>query len=54
VPNVKRGLLPETQRKRFHEIDILQYEHETSSDVDHDLELERRIHAGEAAPEAAA
>ncbi len=55
VPNVKSlGLLSETQRRRFHEMDILQYETENSSDVDHDIELERRIRAGEIAPEAAA
>jgi hypothetical protein len=55
VPNVKSlGLLSETQRARFHEMDILQYESETSSDVDHDMNLERRIRAGEVAPEAAA
>jgi hypothetical protein len=50
VPNVKSlGLLSDRQRERFHALDILQYEHETSSDVDHDAEIERRIRAGEAA-----
>ncbi len=54
VPNVKSlGLLSETQRKRFHEMDILQYESETSSDVDHDVEIERRIRAGEISADAA-
>ena len=48
VPNVKSlGLLSDPQRERFHALDILQYEHETSSDIDHDIELERRIRAGE-------
>ena len=32
----------------------LQYEHETTSDVDHDVELERRMRAGEVAPPRAA
>ena len=44
VPNVKSlGLLhSEKQRRRFHELDILQYEHETTSDVDQDaLEVAR-------------
>jgi hypothetical protein len=48
VPNVKSlGLLSPRQRERFHSLDILQYEHETTSDVDHDIDLERRIRAGE-------
>jgi len=48
VPNVKSlGLLSERQRARFHALDILQYEHETTSDVDHDVEFERRVRAGE-------
>ena len=48
VPNVKSlGLLSERQRKRFHAIDILQYENDTTSDVDHDVEIERRIRSGE-------
>jgi hypothetical protein len=55
VPNVKSlGLLSERQRERFHALDILQYENETTSDVDHDAELERRIRSGEAAASAAA
>jgi hypothetical protein len=54
VPNVKSlGLLSERQRRRFHELDILQYETETTSDVDHDIEEERRIRAGESTPAAA-
>jgi len=49
VPNVKSlGLLrSEKQRRRFHELDILQYEDETTSDVDQDIEEERRLRAGE-------
>ncbi len=46
VPNVKSlGLLSERQRKRFHELDILQYENETTTDVDHDIEVERQRRA---------
>ena len=48
VPNVKSlGLLSDRQRERFHALDILQYENETTSDVDHDAEIERRIRDGE-------
>jgi len=48
VPNVKSlGLLSEKQRKRFHELEILQYESGTTSDVDQDIEEERRVRAGE-------
>jgi hypothetical protein len=56
VPNVKSlGLLSERQRERFAALDILQYEGNTSSDVDHDVEEERRIRSGEIeAPSAAA
>jgi len=55
VPNVKSlGLLSERQRERFHHLDILQYENETTSDVDHDIDLERRIRAGEVDPVRAA
>ncbi len=56
VPNVRSlGLLSERQRERFHELDILQYENESSSDIDHDIEEERRIRSGEIpAPVAAA
>jgi hypothetical protein len=43
VPNVKSlGLLSERQRRRFAELDILQYENETTSDADQALEEERR------------
>src|SRR5258706_9476582 len=48
VPNVKSlGLLSDRQRERFHALDILQYEYETTSDVDHDIEFERRLGASE-------
>ncbi len=51
VPNVKSlGLLSDRQRRRFHELGILQFEHETTSDVDHDMEIERRIREGELDP----
>jgi hypothetical protein len=50
VPNVKSlGLLSEKQRKRFHELEILQYETGTTSDVDQDIEEERRVRVGEIA-----
>ncbi len=48
VPNVKSlGLLSERQRQRFHDLGILEFEHESTSDVDHDAEVERRIRSGE-------
>jgi hypothetical protein len=48
VPNVKSlGLLSDTQRQRFAALGILEYEHESTSDVDADIEEERRIRAGE-------
>jgi hypothetical protein len=49
VPNVKSlGLLAsERQRRRFHELDILQYEHETTSDIDQEIEEKRRLRSGE-------
>jgi hypothetical protein len=48
VPNVKSlGLLSERQRARFHALDILRYEHETTSDAEHDMEIERRARNGE-------
>jgi hypothetical protein len=48
VPNVKSlGLLSDTQRQRFEELGILAYENETTSDVDADIEEERRIRSGE-------
>jgi hypothetical protein len=50
VPNVKSlGLLSKVQRQRFADLDILQYETETTSDVDADIEEERRLRAGEVA-----
>jgi hypothetical protein len=49
VPNVKSlGLLSDRQRRRFEELGILQFENETTSDVEHDIEFERRVRAGEA------
>jgi hypothetical protein len=55
VPNVKSlGLLSDRQRERFEALGILQYETNTTSDVDADAEEERRIRAGEIeAPKAA-
>jgi hypothetical protein len=49
VPNVKSlGLLAsERQRRRFHDLDILQYEHETTSDIDQEIEEKRRLRSGE-------
>ena len=48
VPNVKSlGLLSKRQRERFEQLGILEFETNTSSDVDHDVELERRVRAGE-------
>jgi hypothetical protein len=47
VPNVKSlGLLSARQRERFHALDILQYENDSTSDADHDMEIERRARAG--------
>jgi len=55
VPNVKSlGLLSLRQRERFQALGILHYENETTSDVDHDAENERRVRAGEIPPVAAA
>jgi hypothetical protein len=49
VPNVKSlGLLSDRQRERFHELGILQFEDETTSDVDQDILEEQRIRSGEA------
>jgi hypothetical protein len=46
VPNVKSlGLLSERQRRRFEELGILEFETGTTSDVDHDMEVERRMRA---------
>jgi hypothetical protein len=54
VPNVKSlGLLSPRQRERFHALGILEYENETTSDVDMAIEEERRIRAGELRPQAA-
>jgi hypothetical protein len=48
VPNVKSlGLLSERQRSRFEQLGILEFETGTSSDVDHDMEFERRVREGE-------
>jgi hypothetical protein len=48
VPNVKSlGLLSDRQRARFEQLGIIEFEHNTSSDVDHDMEIERRVRAGE-------
>jgi len=48
VPNVKSlGLLSDRQRARFEQLGILEYESNTTSDVDHDAEIERRVRAGE-------
>ena len=47
-PNVKSlGLLSDRQRERFEQLGILEYEHNSTSDVDHDVEIERRVRAGE-------
>jgi len=48
VPNVKSlGLLSDRQRQRFEQLGILEFESNTTSDVDHDIEVERRVRAGE-------
>ena len=48
VPNVKSlGLLSDRQRVRCEQLGILDYETNTTSDVDHDIEIERRARAGE-------
>jgi hypothetical protein len=50
VPNVKSlGLLSDRQRVRFEDLGILEFEHNTTSDVDQDAEEERRIRSGEVA-----
>ena len=41
------GLLSRRQRERFEQLGILEYEHGSTSDVDHDVEIERRVRAGE-------
>jgi hypothetical protein len=49
VPNVKSlGLLSDRQRQRFEALGILEFEHNTTSDVDQEIEEERRIRSGEA------
>jgi hypothetical protein len=48
VPNVKSlGLLSPKQRARFEALGILDFETNTTSDVDHDMEIERRQRSGE-------
>ncbi len=48
VPNVKSlGLLSDRQRQRFADLGILEFETNTTSDVDQEIEEERRIRAGE-------
>jgi hypothetical protein len=48
VPNIKSlGLLSRRQRERFQELGILEFEAHTTSDVDHDIEEERRMRAGD-------
>ena len=55
VPNVKSlGLLSNRQRERFQELGILEYEHNTSSDVDQDILEEERRQRGDAAESVAA
>ena len=39
--------LSDRQRRRFEGLGILQFENETTSDVEHDIEFERRVRAGE-------
>ena len=47
VPNVKSlGLLSAKQRARFEALGILEFEHNTTSDIDQAIEEERRITAG--------
>jgi hypothetical protein len=54
VPNVKSlGLLSQKQRERFHALGILEFENNTTSDVDQDIEEERRLRSGEEAEQAA-
>jgi hypothetical protein len=54
VPNVKSlGLLSDRQRRRFAELGILEFESGTTSDVDHDVEFERRVRSGDATLSAA-
>ncbi len=51
MPNVKSlGLLSDRQRERFGALGILEFEHNTSSDVDQAIDEERRLSAAEPAP----
>jgi len=53
VPNVKSlGLLSQRQRQRFADLGILEFETNTTSDVDQDIEEERRRCAGQEQPSA--
>ena len=55
VPNVKSlGLLSPRQRERFQALGILEFETNTTSDVDQEIEEERKLRAGEASPAAPA
>jgi hypothetical protein len=48
VPNIKSlGLLSDKQRRRFEDLGILEFESGTTSDADHDMDIERRIRGGE-------
>jgi hypothetical protein len=48
VPNVKSlGLLSDKQRVRFEDLGILQFENETTSDIDQDILEQKRMQAGE-------
>ena len=48
VPNIKSlGLLSDVQRQRFADLGIIEFEDGTTSDVDHDVEIERRFREGE-------
>ncbi len=55
VPNVKSlGLLSNRQRERFEQLGILHFENQASSDVDQEIEEQRRMRSGEIeTPEAA-
>ena len=44
VPNVKSlGLLSDKQRRRFEELGVIEFEHNTTSDVDQDIVEEQRM-----------
>ena len=54
VPNVKSlGLLSAKQRERFEKLGILEFEGHTTSDVDHDIEEQRKLRDGVLGSEAA-